>query len=306
MKLGSAVEGRDEKGIKKTLCAFLKILHPDGPSTDEEFFEYAEYAIESRRRIKEQMNKRKPDDEFALVDLSYLNATGQEIFIHCPETKGISATLEPNWRQLSEEFEDGDLEDATQFDDENKVKAGVTISAPLEKIVADLKELHYSINFGFTGQTYESIVSPYLHRAKKVVVEDPYIRAPHQIDNFVRFWETVVKNPTVQKICLVTGYDDKTDLALFNEKMDELKQSLLEIDVLLSVELNAALHDREIRVDNGWTVKIGRGLDFYQKPEGWFSIGANDFSLRKCLETKVEIFRDGSSKPANSSGLALV
>jgi predicted ATP-dependent Lon-type protease len=26
--LAEAVEGRDEKGIKKTVCAFLKILHP--------------------------------------------------------------------------------------------------------------------------------------------------------------------------------------------------------------------------------------------------------------------------------------
>jgi ATP-dependent Lon protease len=30
IKLGKAVEGRDEKGIKKTVCAFLKILHPSG------------------------------------------------------------------------------------------------------------------------------------------------------------------------------------------------------------------------------------------------------------------------------------
>jgi hypothetical protein len=37
--------------------------------------------------------------------------------------------------------------------------------------------------------------------------------------------------------------------------------------------------------------KIGRGLDFYQKPGGWYEVGANDLSLRKCLETKVDIFR---------------
>mgnify|MGYP003660233333 FL=1 len=97
--------------------------------------------------------------------------------------------------------------------------------------------------------------------------------------------------PTVQKIHLVTSYDDQTDLAVLNEKLEELKQSLLEVDVLLTVELNETLHDREIRIDNGWTVKIGRGLDFYQKPEGWFTIGANDFSLRRCLETKIDIFR---------------
>ena len=60
VKLGSNVEGRDEKGIKKTLCAMLKILHPVDSPTDEEFDEYAAYAVECRRRVKEQMNKRKP------------------------------------------------------------------------------------------------------------------------------------------------------------------------------------------------------------------------------------------------------
>jgi ATP-dependent Lon protease len=65
IRLGPAVEGRDEKGIKKTVCAFLKILHPSGVATDEEFEEYVAYAVECRRRVKEQMNKRKPDDEFA-------------------------------------------------------------------------------------------------------------------------------------------------------------------------------------------------------------------------------------------------
>ncbi|WP_245537259.1 BREX system Lon protease-like protein BrxL [Thiocystis violascens] len=63
IKLGKAVEGRDEKGIKKTVCALLKILHPDGQPTDAEFDEYVAYAVEMRRRVKEQMNKRKTDDE---------------------------------------------------------------------------------------------------------------------------------------------------------------------------------------------------------------------------------------------------
>jgi ATP-dependent Lon protease len=303
LKLGSAVEGRDEKGIKKTLCAFLKILHPDGPPRDEEFFEYVEYAVECRRRIKEQMNKRKPDDEFALIDLSYFDPSGREIVVHCPETKGVTATLEPNRRKLSNDIVDDGLASINQVEIENPVQVAekTTTSTPSEGPTADLKELHYSINYGDTGHTYDSILGPYLQSAKEVVVEDPYIRAPHQIANFVRFCETAVKNPTVQKIHLVTSYDEKTDMALLNEKMDELKQSLLEVDVLLTVELNEVLHDREIRIDNEWTVKIGRGLDFYQKPEGWFSIGANDFSLRRCLETKVDIYQDSPAKLADAS-----
>ena len=61
------------------------------------------------------------------------------------------------------------------------------------------------------------------------------------------------------------------------------------MDVELDIKVNENLHDREIKIDNGWTVKIGRGLDFFQKPDRWFSVGANDLSLRKCLETKVDI-----------------
>ena len=293
LKLGSAVEGRDEKGIKKTLCAFLKILHPDAPPTDEEFFEYVEYALESRRRIKEQMNKRKPDDEFALIDLSYFDSTGREIIVHCPETQGISATLQPNRRQLSENDDYG-LDNTLIEEVPEQVDQGIS-STPRE-LEVNLKELHYSISYGDTGHTYGTIVGPYLQNAKALVIEDPYIRTQHQIVNFVRFCETVVKNSSVQRIDLVTSYDENTDMALLEEKMSELKQSLIEIDVLLEVKINKVLHDREIRIDNGWTVKIGRGLDFYQRPEGWFSIGANDFSLRKCLETKVDIFQSEPTK----------
>ena len=43
------------------------------------------YAVECRRRVKEQMNKRKPDDEFARIDLSYIDANGKEIVVYCPE-----------------------------------------------------------------------------------------------------------------------------------------------------------------------------------------------------------------------------
>ena len=167
--------------------------------------------------------------------------------------------------------------------------------APAPTVVApssvELKEQHFTILYGDTGYSYESILGPYLQGAKSVVIEDPYIRLQHQIQNFVRFCETVLKAGTVKKISLITGYDDKTQLVDIAEKLDELKQSLLELDIELEVKLNPNIHDREIRLDNGWIIKIGRGLDFYQKPGGWFEVGANDLSLRKCLETKVDIFR---------------
>lgn len=301
IRLGKSIEGRDEKGIKKTVCAFLKILHPHGPPTDDEFEEYVAYATECRRRVKEQMNKRKPDDEFARINLSYFKASGEEVVVFCPESKHAAATQQPARRRLSQANEQPsepvEAQPAAQPAPAAAVEPLVTSSpiAATPAVVAppavELKEQHFSILYGDTGYSYESILGPYLQGAKSVVIEDPYIRLQHQIQNFVRFCETVLRAGTVKKISLITGYDDKTQLAEIAEKLDELKQSLLELDVELEVKLNPNIHDREIRLDNGWIIKIGRGLDFYQKPGGWFEVGANDLSLRKCLETKVDIFR---------------
>jgi ATP-dependent Lon protease len=297
IRLGKSIEGRDEKGIKKTVCAFLKILHPSSTPTDDEFEEYVAYAIECRRRVKEQMNKRKPDDEFARINLSYFKASGEEVIVSCPESRNAAATQQPARRRLNQ-IDASAVDVAPAASVEPAQRAAETTPAAIAPtipvatdVVADLKEQHFTILYGDTGYSYESILGPYLRGAKSIVIEDPYIRLQHQIQNFVRLCETVLKSSTVKKINLITGYDGNTQLAEISEKLEELKQSLLELDVELEVKLNPNMHDREIRLDNGWVIKIGRGLDFYQRPGGWFEVGANDLSLRKCLETKVDIFR---------------
>ncbi|QWZ65203.1 BREX system Lon protease-like protein BrxL [Aeromonas sp. FDAARGOS 1417] len=288
IRLGKSVEGRDEKGIKKTVCAFLKILHPTGSPTDQEFEEYVSYAVECRRRVKEQMNKRKPDDEFARIDLSFLNALGQEVIVYCPESKDASATQQPLRRKLNDKSAH-ERNVATEVRQELPAIQDEPISSVV--VPDELIERHFTIMYGDMGHSYESIIGPYLQGAKAVVIEEPYVRLQHQIQNFVRFCECILKAGTVKKINLVTGYDDNTQLVDIQQKLDELKQSLLELDVELEVKLNPNMHDREIRIDNGWVIKIGRGLDFFQKPSGWFEVGTHDLSLRKCLETKVDIFR---------------
>lgn len=304
IRLGKSIEGRDEKGIKKTVCAFLKILHPNGAPTDEEFEEYVAYATECRRRVKEQMNKRKPDDEFARINLSYFKSSGEEVVVFCPESKDAAATQQPARRRLSQIGGQPSAVAAVQPDAQAtpavEAEPIATDSSPVAVApsVPELREQHFAILYGDTGHSYESIMGPYLRGAKAVVIEDPYIRLQHQIQNFVRFCETILKAPTVKKITLVTGYDDKSQLADIAEKLEELKQSLLEMDVELEMKLNPNIHDREIRIDNGWIIKIGRGLDFYQKPGGWFEVGAHDLNLRKCLETKVDIFLEHGLLPA--------
>ena len=294
VRLGDAVEGRDEKGIKKMICAFLKILHPYGKPSDVEFDQYVAYAVEQRRRVKEQMNKRKTDDEFALINLSYYGADGQEVVVYCPESKNALATQEPSRRNIH--TAEGDAEPVT-FEEHPAPEPEAVNADPDPSLIETAEaptpeEKHFTIHYGDTGHSYQSILLPYLKGAKRIEVDDPYIRANHQVHNFVRFCEAVLKAPTIRSIVLTTNYDADTKVKELSEKLEELKQSLIELDVELKVHVNENLHDREIRVDNGWIIKIGRGLDFYQKPDMWYGVGSHDLSMRPCLETKVDIYRE--------------
>lgn len=130
-----------------------------------------------------------------------------------------------------------------------------------------------------------------MDESAEVLVEDPYIRLEHQVRNLTRFCECLIKAPKLRRIRLITSFDDEAQKLKAMSMLDDLSQSLMERDITLVVEFNTQLHDREIRFTNGWVVKIGRGLDFYQRPNNWFELGSHGLAQRKCLETKVDIFK---------------
>ena len=55
--LGSQLNRRDEKAVRKTLSGLLKLLYPDGEYTKEAIEEVLTFSIECRRRVKEQLKK---------------------------------------------------------------------------------------------------------------------------------------------------------------------------------------------------------------------------------------------------------
>ena len=246
------------------------------------------------------MNKRKPDDEFARINLSYHRADGSEVVVFCPESKAAAATQQPFRRKLGLDIADAALEEketlvaaapvappvvGQPLSAESDVPATETAALP------ELAEFHLTIRYNDTGHTYESLFGAYLVGAKHVVVEDPYIRLPHQIQNFVRLCELLVRQGTVRQLQLITGYEDGDQKREIMEKLSELSESLRDADIALTLDFDPRLHDRTITPDSGWVIKIGRGLDIYQKPQGWFELGANDVSLRRCLETSIDIYR---------------
>src|SRR6202012_1712656 len=80
-----SLSARDEKSVRKTVSGLLKILHPHGEWTRAELREYLEYALEGRRRVKEQLKKLAAHD-YAKTAFSYVERdTGHEYWVEVPE-----------------------------------------------------------------------------------------------------------------------------------------------------------------------------------------------------------------------------
>lgn len=86
--LGTHLKQRDTKPVKKIVSGLIKLLHPDGIYTKDDIREYLVFALEMRRRVKEQL-KRIGGMEFWDTNFSYIDKeTQEENFVGLPEDKG--------------------------------------------------------------------------------------------------------------------------------------------------------------------------------------------------------------------------
>lgn len=87
-KLGNNLNQRDTIAVRKTVSGMLKLLYPHGEFTEEGVREVLEYALEGRRRVKEQL-KKIGGMEFYDVMFSYIdNETLEEHYVSVPEQGG--------------------------------------------------------------------------------------------------------------------------------------------------------------------------------------------------------------------------
>ena len=94
-RLNSKFNKRDEIAVRKTMSGLIKLLFPNGEIGKEDTEWLLCYAIEGRRRVKEQL-KIMAGVEFADVDLGYVDWNGNETIVGVPEQN--SATLIPTGR----------------------------------------------------------------------------------------------------------------------------------------------------------------------------------------------------------------
>ncbi len=86
--LGSHLNTRDARAVRRTVSGFVKLLHPAGDPTKEELREYLELAMEGRRRVKEQL-KKMGSFEYYQTSFSYFDTeTMKERYVGVPEEGG--------------------------------------------------------------------------------------------------------------------------------------------------------------------------------------------------------------------------
>lgn len=82
---GGSLNRRDEKAVRHTVSGLVKLLHPDGEVSHDQLEEYLVFAMESRRRVKEQL-KRMGGIEFWDTHFSYVDiGSGVEKVVGVPE-----------------------------------------------------------------------------------------------------------------------------------------------------------------------------------------------------------------------------
>ncbi len=256
-EISSEVSTRDQTGFEKTFSGLMKILHPDGKASKEEIAELLEFAMECRRRVREQILR--IDDTFRSHDFVYRSLDGgTTVTVLTPEEKQFPAFAGP--RPV-----------AAAAGEATASPAASPTAAP---DAAEPKQHHLVVPENAKGWSYRRLFGDYLVGAQKIVIKDPYIRAFHQIRNLVEFLRMVNEITPLGdevRVHLITASDSET-LEKQHDNLTQVAESFSGTATPFSWEIDGSpnFHARSLSTDTGWKISLDRGLDIFQ----WFEFSA--------------------------------
>ena len=247
---------RDKDGIQKTFSGMMKILYPHKKCTGKEMEEIFQFAMEGRKRVKDQLLRIDETYRDTPVTFGYKDLlSGDTVMVQTLE--------ERNYPKFYKGYETKDavFEEPT----------GQKPATPLDECDEELKETHIDFQENQTGITYDALFGAYLQGAKEIIITDPYIRIFYQVRNLMEFMETVAKvkeNGNIVAVKLVTVLDefDGKKQTEFFEQIQEASTAI-GINFSFSFAEQTTIHDRSIQTDHGWQIILGRGLDIFQSYE---------------------------------------
>jgi len=271
-KLSDTITTRDKTSIAKTYAGLSKVIYPNGGIPLEDAKELMDFAIECRKRVKEQL--RKMDETFEKVDFSY-------------SIKDNDDTIEV---KTLEEIEFGnDKQQVTEISE--VIQRESTTEVPLTSLLQEGQKI---IRDNQSGISYDNLFGSYLLDATKIKIIDPYIRLPYQLRNFMEFVRLVSeKKEPLQEIELHLVTANSEDyIEGVKEKFDQITYSLESMGINFTYEFDEFIHDRSIDMNNGWKIVLGRGLDIYQKTGGFADITDYIQERRLCKACEITFVKN--------------
>jgi ATP-dependent Lon protease len=287
--LSSDISTRDRDGINKTFSGLMKILFPDGDAGKEEIEELLKFAIEGRKRVKDQLMR--IDSTYGNVRFAYLDSAGKEKQVTTLEEQEY-----PNYYHKTVGDGEAAIDDAVDVVPSTP-SSPVASAVPIEP---ELKEQHLTYQENQKGITFDTLFGKYLKGANKITVTDPYIRLFYQVRNMMEFLETVVKNKSEDEevsVHLITVEDDfKGDQQ--KEHFERMRESAASVGVDFSWEFDGSgtIHARHIVTDHGWKISLDRGLDVFQPYEmnDAFTFANRMQRYRSCKAFEVTYIKNGN------------
>ena len=255
--LSSDISTRDRDGINKTFSGLMKILFPHGGATAEEVEELLRFAIEGRKRVKDQLMR--IDSTYGKVRFDYLGTDAQAR----PVTTLEEEEYPGYYHKIIAGGEDGEVLEAAQPDSPQGPSEQLAPAEPA------LKEKHLTFKENQKGLSFDMLFGPYLKDATTITVTDPYIRLFYQVRNFMEFLETLVKHKAPDEevsVHLVTT-EDEFKGEQQKEHFEKMQESASSLGVNFTWEFDGTIHARHIVTDHGWKISLDRGLDIFQPYE---------------------------------------
>ena len=259
--LGSDISTRDRDGIHKTFSGLMKIIYPHGEATKEQIEEILRFAIEGRKRVKDQILR--IDSTMAEVKFGYLDKAGEWRAVTTLEEDEYPAY----YHQRSGAAQRGGR-GPCGWPAAAGAAAAVTETAAAPK-PEPLFEGHREFQENQRGVSYDTLLLPYLDGATEITIVDPYVRQFHQARNLMELIEALAltKDPADEvKVFLVTSENTEGPEKLQKqmEFLLRVKQAAAVAGITLDVKFDATIHDRSIVANSGWRINLGRGLDIFQ------------------------------------------
>ena len=258
--LSSDLSTRDRDGINKTFSGLMKILYPQGGASKDEIEEILKFAIEGRKRVKDQLMR--IDSTYPTVCFTYLDHSGKAKSIRTLEEEEY-----PHYYYKTVAGTESGITDTGSNSQELPQPSQETpvVAEPL------VKEQHLTFQENQKGISFDVLFGPYLSGASKITITDPYIRLFYQIRNFMEFLETVVKyKPQEEEVAVhLVTLEDEFKAEQQNESFEKIKESCSAVGIDFTWEFDGtgSIHARHIVTDHGWKILLDRGLDVFQNYE---------------------------------------